>query len=101
MKQSFASPDIDVSGEGGDLDLSGGSSSSQISTTFTNNTTKELTELGGAGNPTGNTVIVNDMSNNSSTNATADTYNNGGLSPDHSDPISKIADNVAVAPMFR
>ena len=101
LKKSFASPDIDVSGEGGDLDLNGGSSSTQISTTFTNNTTKELTELGGAGNPTGNTVIVNDMSNNSSTNATADTYNNMDLSPDHSDPVSKIADNVAVAPMFR
>ena len=56
---------------------------------------------GGAGDPSGSTVIVNDMSNNSTTTATADTYNNGGLSPDHSDPISKIADNIAVAPMFR
>ena len=101
LKQSFASPDIDVSQEGG-ADLTGsGSSSTQIETTFTNNTTKELTELGGAGNPTGNTVIVNDMSNNSSTNATADTFNQMDMSTDHSDPIAKIADNVAVAPMFR
>ena len=101
LKKSFASPDIDVSQEGG-TDLTGsGSSSTQINTTFTNNTTKELTELGGAGNPMGNTVIVNDMSNNSSTNATADTFNQMDMSTDHSDPISKIADNVAVAPMFR
>ena len=101
LKKSFASPDIDVSQEGG-ADLTGsGSSSTQIETTFTNNTTKELTELGGAGNPMGNTVIVNDMSNNSSTNATADTFNQMDMSTDHSDSISKIADNVAVAPMFR
>ena len=101
LKKSFASPDIDVSQEGG-TDLTGsGSSSTQINTTFTNNTTKELTELGGAGNPMGNTVIVNDMSNNSSTNATADTFNQMDMSTDHSDPIAKIADNVAVAPMFR
>ena len=56
---------------------------------------------GGAGDPSGSTVVVNDMSNNSTTNATADTYNNMDISADHSDPVSKIADNVAVAPMFR
>ena len=56
----------------------------------------------GSGNPMGTGgVVINDMSNNSTTNATADTYNNMDISADHSDPVSKIADNVAVAPMFR
>ena len=56
---------------------------------------------GGAGDPSGSTVVVNDMSNNSTTNATADTYNQMDISTDHSDPVSKVADNVVVAPMFR
>ena len=48
----------------------------------------------GSGNPMGTGgVVINDMSNNSTTTATADTYNQMDMSADHSDGVAMFGNN--------